>query len=114
MATAAPSRDAILGRLRDDWPFRAANVAKIVDTSQQIIPLVPKPAQLLIWEAIQAQQAAGQPVRIIVPKARKEGVSTMAISLLMQRVTQRANHNAISVAQDKETAGELLQMATVI
>lgn len=114
MAVAVANREEILRRLRDEWPFWATNVAKIVDTSQQIIPLVPKPAQLLIWEAIQAQQQAGQPVRIIVPKARKEGVSTLAISLLMQRVTQRANHNAISVAQDKETAGELLQMATVM
>lgn len=114
MAVSAPSREQILERLRDDWSFWAPHVAKIVDTSQHVIPLIPKPAQLQIWEAMQAQQANGQPIRIIVPKARKEGVSTMAISLLMQRVTQRPNHNAISVAQDKETAGELLQMATVM
>ena len=112
--TAAPSREEILGRLRDDWAFWAPNVAKIINTAQEVIPFVPKPAQLRIWEAMVAQQAAGRPIRIIVPKARKEGVSTMAVSMLVQRATQRPNHNAISVAQDKETAGELLQMATVM
>lgn len=79
-----------------------------------MVALEPKPAQLRVWEAAWAQRQAGEPVRLIVPKARKEGVSTFAVSHLIQRATMRPNTNCISVAQDSETAGELLQMGTMI
>lgn len=114
MATAALDREAILDRLRTSWPFWAENCAQIINTAGKLVPLVPKPAQLRVWEAAQRQMDAGRPVRLIVPKARKEGVSTFAVSHLVQRTTLRENYNAISVAQDTNTAGELIQMATMI
>jgi hypothetical protein len=104
----------LMERLRNDWPTWSEHCAKIVNTKGELVPLYPKPAQMRIWEAMQAQTAAGKPVRIIVPKARKEGVSTMAQSLVIQRTTMRPNHTAYSVAQDNTTAGELLQMATMM
>lgn len=114
MALAEDQRSQILERLRLDFPWWSEHCAKIVNTTGQVIPLIPKPAQLRIWQAIQRQREAGKPVRIIVPKARKEGVSTMAVALAIQRVTLTANHNAIGVAQDASTAAELLQMATLM
>lgn len=107
-------QEALLERLRTDWPFYAPLCLNIVATSGKVIPFAPKPAQLRIDEAAEKQRQAGRPVRLIIPKARKEGVSTYATGKLVQRVTQTANHNAIQVAQDGETAGELLSMATLM
>lgn len=114
MSTATPTKESVLERLRTDWPWWAENCAQILNTAGQLVPLIPKPAQLRVWEAAKRQQDAGKPIRLIVPKARKEGVSTFSVSHLVQRATLRPNQTCISVAQDKETAGELLQMATMI
>lgn len=43
----------------------------------KLIPLIPKPAQLKLLEAMMDFAAAGKPVRIIVLKARKEGISSL-------------------------------------
>ncbi len=109
-----PQREQILERLRTDWPYWASNCAQIINTAGQLVPLTPKPAQLRVWDAAKAQMDAGQPVRLIVPKARREGVSTFSVSRLVQMTTQTPNFNAISVAQDTQTAGELLHMGTMI
>jgi hypothetical protein len=114
VALAEDRRVDAMARLRAEWPLWASACAKIVNTAGQLVPLMPKPAQTHIWEAIQAQRDEGKPVRLIVPKARKEGVSTMAVSLAIQRTTLTANHNALVVAQDAKTSAELLQMAVVM
>jgi hypothetical protein len=113
-ATADATREQILERLRTDWAYWASNCAQILNTAGQLVPLTPKPAQLRVWEAAQRQIDAGKPVRLIVPKARKEGVSTFAVSRLVQQTTMTPNQTCITVAQDGTTAGELLQMATMI
>lgn len=113
-ALAEPTRESILERLRVDWPYWAENCAQILNTQGKLVPLKPKPAQLRVWEAAQRQIDAGKPVRLIIPKARKEGVSTFAVSRLVQQTTLTANQTCITVAQDGQTAGELLQMATMI
>lgn len=58
--------------------------------------------------------AAGKPVRLIVPKARQEGVSTFAVSHLLQRATLTPNQNCISIAQNTRTAGQMINMANTI
>ena len=110
MTAVAPAHD-LIEQLRHDWPLWARSCAKIIGTSGRKIALDPKPAQLRIWDAIRTQRDAGQPIRLIIPKARKEGVSTMSMSLAIQRATLTAHHNALVVAQDHKTTAELLQMA---
>lgn len=101
-------------RLREDFGFYAPTCLKIVATSGKLVAFEPKPAQLRLEAVAARQEAEGRPVRIIVPKARKEGVSTWAVGRTVQRVTQRENHNAVCVAQDGSTASELLGMATLM
>lgn len=104
----------VADRLRDDFAFYAPVCLKIIGTDQKLTAFQPKPAQMRLEAAAMAQQEAGRPIRLLVPKARKEGVSTWAVGKTVQRVTQRQNHNAICVAQDGSTAGELLHMAEVM
>lgn len=101
----------LLGVLRDNFPLYAEECLTIIGTDARPIPFKLKPAQQRIEEAAREQEAAGRPVRLIVPKARKEGVSTYATGKLVHRATLNPNHNAIAVAQDGDTSGELLQLA---
>jgi hypothetical protein len=105
------SNEDILRRLRTDFGFYAPICLKIVSNAGRLVPFEPNPAQMLLEEAVQRQQAEGRPVRLIVPKARKEGVSTYSIGKLMQRATLTAYHNAMSVSHDSKTGAELLDMA---
>lgn len=43
----------------------------------KLVPLIPKPAQLKLLAAMLKQARRNQPVRLIVLKARKEGISTL-------------------------------------
>jgi hypothetical protein len=59
---------------------------------------------------MRAQRAAGLPVRILVLKSRKVGISTAVQGLIVQNCTQRANRRGLVVAQDGDTAGELFDI----
>lgn len=113
MASAA-ERERVLARLRWDFEYYAPRCLQIVDATGTLIPFELKPAQLKLWEALRAQRERGEPMRANVLKARKVGFSTMAQGLLIQRTTQLANHRALVVAQDNDTAGELFDMGRMM
>jgi hypothetical protein len=100
-------KDDNLRRLRDEPLFWAKHCAKIVTKGAQLAPLEPRPAQLKVREAIARQQAAGRPVRIIVLKSRRTGISTWVQAEILHRCTTLPFRRALVVAHDKRTAGEL-------
>jgi hypothetical protein len=97
-------------RLRWDTPYYSENCLKIVTTAGMLVPFVWKPEQVRLFEALEAQRAAGQPQRAIILKARKLGFSTATQAMIVQRATQRQYHRALVVAQDGKTAGELFDI----
>jgi hypothetical protein len=101
-------------RLRFDWGFWAPQCAKILNKQRQLVPLIPRPWQLEAQAHLDAQRAAGLPMRMIILKARKLGFSTWVASLFMQRVTQLADQLAIVCAQDTDTAHEIFLIASRI
>lgn len=105
-----PAQPEVADLLRNDTPFYAENVAKIVSANGDVVPLVPRKAQLELDAKLEAQHAAGQPMRAIVLKARKLGFSTWVQIKMLQRVTQNANHRALTVAHDSKTAAELFDI----
>lgn len=100
------------GWLETNYPYYAEECLRIVDKRGRVVPLKPKPGQLRVEAAIREQEEAGLPVRLIVPKARKEGVSTWIEGRMMWRTTTRPNWRALVVAHNAETTGELHQMST--
>ncbi len=92
--------------LKTDFPFYAETCLKVENNGRQV-PFVLRPAQLRLWEELQARKDLGKPMWAIVLKSRRQGFSTMVQGMLLQRVTQRFNHTALTVAQSGETAGEL-------
>jgi hypothetical protein len=111
VATTAETKDQKLARLlRTDDEFYAESLLYIVDQNEEERQLVLKPAQRRFLKVKAEQEAAGEPVRIIVLKARKEGISTIVQGCLMKRVTQRRNHLAAVVAHEGDTAEGIFGM----
>lgn len=98
-------------RLREDFPFYAEKCLKIVDQRAKTVALNLKRAQLEVDRRLEAQDAAGHPMRAVILKARKLGMSTGIEGKITHRYTQRENHRAVVVAHDKKTAGELFDMS---
>lgn len=111
-------------RLRTDTPFWAAHCATILTEEKVPVRLHARPWQARtqetpahitpLDEALERQRERGMPQRAIVLKARKLGFSTWVQAKFMQRVTQRAFSYALVAAQDRKTAGVLMDMARLI
>lgn len=98
-------------RLRNDTPFWARHCCKILTPGRKLVPLIANDAQLRFDAQIEAQRAAGLPMRALVLKSRKRGFSTWMVAKSMQRCTTWQHQHAILVAQDLKTGGELHGMA---
>lgn len=97
------ARDRLLG----DDEYYARNCLSIIDQGGRLVALDPKPAQQRFLAIKATQEAERKPVRIIVLKARREGISTSVQGCMVKRVTQRRNHKALVLAHDKKTASEI-------
>lgn len=104
------AEEKIRERLRVETPYYAEHCLRIVDKRARLVPLAPRLAQLKLDAALEGQRAAGLPMRAIVLKSRKVGISTWVQGKLLQRATQRPNRRALVVAQDNDTAGELFDI----
>lgn len=132
MSALAPQIEAVQRRLRSDTPFWAGGVnrgpageivypgakdwkgaAKIVNKQQLLVPAVASPWQVDFDDKLEAQRAAGKPMRAIVLKARKLGFSTWVALKFLQRLTQFEYQHAIVCAQDTKTAGKVFDMARI-
>lgn len=112
---------AVRRRLGEDTPFWARNCATILNPRRQKVKLLARPWQartsetpahiVPLDEALEAQRAAGMPMRALILKARKLGFSTWVQAKIMQRVTLRSNEYAISAAHLRQAAGQLMDMA---
>jgi hypothetical protein len=109
-ATAQADLEAVKKRVSEDTPYWAEQFGKIVDKSSQLVPLVYKPGQLEFDRQLELQRAAGKPMRMVVLKARKVGISTATQAKMIQRCTLRENQYAVVVAQDRETGDVLYQI----
>src|SRR5579875_2101146 len=75
-----------------DERFRIENLLKILDVrTRKIIPLRFNEAQMRLYAMYRWFRQRDWPVRIIVCKARRAGLSTGIESLLYDDVTQRPN-----------------------
>lgn len=98
-------------RLREDTPYWAGACVEIVSEKGQVVPFEMWPGQQKVWDVIQRQRAAGKPVRVIVLKSRRQGVSRFSMAHLVHRCTQHPHRRALVVAHDKSTPGELFDDA---
>ena len=77
----------------------------------RIVPLRLNPAQERLYEALEAQRAAGRPMRVIILKARQLGFSTLAEALIFQRTATKENVNSLVVAHREDSTANLFKMS---
>lgn len=106
--------DAIRERFKYETPFYALTVAKILNKRKQLVPLDPYPYQRRLDAKLEAQRAAGMPMRVLSVKARQMGISTWVVAKMMQRVTQMRYQEALIIAHENDTAGKLFGMQTIM
>jgi hypothetical protein len=116
--------DALRDRLAYDTPFFARHCLWIVNKQRKLQRLEPLPWQARtpetpkhvtpLDEALEAQRAANQPMRVIICKARKLGMSTWIQAKVMQRCTQLPFQNALTVCHRADATVDLADMASLM
>ena len=67
--------------------------------------------QAQIYNIIKKQRSLNKPIRIIVLKARQEGVSTLTEALIFEDTINRANINSLIVAHDTDSSDRIFAMS---
>lgn len=80
------------------------NALKIQNKRAELVPLLLNEPQRLLYREYMRQRAAGQPVRIIILKARQMGFSTMVSALFYHACVTNVNTNAMIVAHKADAS----------
>jgi hypothetical protein len=105
-----PEALAVRERLRADFPFYSEHALKIRTKAGEIAPLKLKQAQIILNEAVEKQLKADLPVRIIILKARQQGLSTAIGAWIYWWVTQHTAQRAIVVTHAADSTKALFDM----
>jgi len=78
---------------------------------QQIVLLKFNRAQQIIYKSIQKFRDQGKPIRVIILKARQEGVSTLCESFIFEQTARHENTHSLIVAHEPESTDAIFQMS---
>jgi hypothetical protein len=78
---------------------------------QQTVLLQLNTAQTMIYKRIKALRKAGKPIRMIILKARQEGVSTLCEAMIFERTARFENTNSLIVAHEPESTDAIFAMS---
>jgi hypothetical protein len=79
--------------------------------NQQTVLLHLNTAQSMIYNRIKKLRALGKPIRMIILKARQEGVSTLCEALIFERTARFENTNSLIVAHEPESTDAIFAMS---
>lgn len=98
-----------MGGLRDPSEY-LPKYLKIRTKTGRIAALRPKPAQQLVLNAIREEREAGRPPRILVLKARQEGISTVTEGVMFHDAVTRKLVQTLIVAHRDDSTRKLFRM----
>ena len=101
---------AIRKRLYEDFSFYANAALKIRTKQGDIAPLKLKPAQEILDDAVCKQMADEGKVRVIILKARQQGLSTYVGGYLYFAVSQRAACKSLVITHHADSTRALFDM----
>ena len=107
-------RDWEMLRCRHDFEFWCARCVRIKDkTTRREVPFVLNAPQRRVAATLESQRLAGEPIRVIILKARQWGCSTL-IQMYMAWVQSclRRNWNSLICAHVKDSAANIRGMYT--
>jgi hypothetical protein len=83
---------------------------KIRTKAGEMVELQPNLPQRILLRKIEEIKAKGKPVRLLILKARQEGVSTLIEGIIYAHCSQRPNLNALVMADDIDGSNYLFSM----
>ena len=83
---------------------------KIRTKRAELIDLQPNSAQRILLRKIEEIKAKGKPIRLLILKARQEGISTLIQAIIYAFCSQRPNLNASVIADDIDGSNYLFSM----
>ena len=97
-------------RLYDDFEFYSKSALKIRTKDGDIQPLKLKPAQQILQRAVEDQLKTEGKVRVIILKARQQGLSTYVGGYLYHNVSQRKACKAMVITHHSDSTRALFDM----
>ena len=97
-------------RLYTDFSFYAKGALKIRTKAGDIAPLKLKPAQKILNDAVTKQLETEGKVRVIILKARQQGLSTYVGGYLYFSVSQRKAAKALVITHHSDSTRALFDM----
>jgi hypothetical protein len=77
----------------------------------EIVPLRMNIAQKGVHATLEVQRKAGYPMRVIILKARRTGISTYCEGRFFMEINQKANHYACIVSADLDASNKVFKMS---
>ena len=96
---------------RRDDEYWLKYYVKIINKNGEQVPFVLNPIQKKIEDKIKELESQGKPARIIVLKARQEGVSTYTQAKFLCRTIKNKNRNALVVAHRDDSTNAIFDKA---
>lgn len=102
-----------LRRVLRDFPTYARKFLRIRTKAGELVSFRLNPVQKKLHDVWEQQMADGKPVRIIVLKARREGISTYVQGRFFHFASTKKNRHAKVVAHDAEGSDTLFEMSRI-
>ncbi|MBB4039103.1 hypothetical protein GGR34_000738 [Microvirga flocculans] len=97
-------------RLKDEFAFYSRSAVKIRTKSGDVRPLVLNKVQQKLDEVVEAQYKATGKVRVIILKARQQGLSTYTSAKIYSRISQMKAKKGLVVAHKADSTRALFDM----
>ncbi len=94
-------------RMKQDFPGYCKRCLRIKTKEGSVEPFSLYYTQLRVYKEIVKLSQAGKPVRIIILKARQQGMSTFSQAWLAHKAFTGKGQNCLTIAQNLDMAGEL-------
>ncbi len=98
-------------RLARFWWACHARLIWIRDVNGELVPLIPNDAQAMLQAAMMRQAATGKPIRIVILKGRKRGISTYVQALGVFLVAGWPGQQCKTLAHTAEATEEIFGIA---
>ena len=105
-----PKLKAVRKRLYTDFPFYAKAALSIRTKEGEIAPLKLNPAQQILDDAVQKQLQTEGKIRIIILKARQQGLSTYTGGYLYYAVSQEKARKAMVITHHADSTRALFDL----
>jgi len=110
MRTMDKKLKAVRKRLLTDFPFYSEAALKIRTKSGEIAPLKLNPAQRILQNAIDKQMATEGKIRVVILKARQQGLSTYTGGYLYFSVSQQQARKAMVITHQADSTRALFDL----